>query len=151
MNFLLNKGGAGKSLTRSSTVSEVSKLMSAQIALLGSYEALLGVVDSDSDLAASLSALQKQHRDEIPKLSEIILSSGGIPPRESSPPTGDDVDSLIRAVNDGERAMRTDLEEQIKLKHHLRTIAVLKTLLANTERRIGAIQTVAQQLSIPVG
>ena len=151
MNFLLNKGGAGKSLTRSQTVSEVTKLMSAQIALLETYEALLGVVDSDSDLARSLSALQKQHRDEIPKLSEIILSSAGVPPRKSSLPAGDDVDSLIRAVNDGERAMRTDLEEQIKLKHHLRTIAVLNTLLANTEQRIGAIQTVAQQLSIPVG
>ena len=151
MNFLLNKGGAGKSLTRSDSVSEVSKLMRAQIGLLNTYEALIGVVESDTDLARSLSALQKEHRDEIPKLSEIILSSGGEPPRESSPLAGDDVDSLIRAVNEGERSMRSDLEQQIKLKHHIRTIAVLKTLLANTERRIGEIQTAAQQLSIPVG
>jgi hypothetical protein len=151
MNFLLNKGGAGKSLTRSQTASDVSKLMTGQIELLGAYGALIAAVGNDSDLAKSLGALEKELRDEIPKLSEIILSSGGVPPRKADQPTGDDVESFLRAVNDGERSMRSDLEEQLKLKHHIRTIAVLNTILANTERRIGEIQTVAQQLRVPVG
>ena len=150
MNFLLNKVVAGKSLTRSQTATEASKLLTGHIELLQTYDALVRALGAESDATESVSALQRGHRDDICLLSEIILSSGGVPPRKASPPAGDDVDSLLRAANDGERSLRRNLEDQIKLKHHLRTIAVLKTLLANTERRIGEIKTMAEQLSLPV-
>ncbi len=150
MNFLLNKGGAGKSMSRARTAAEASKLMTCHIELLQTYDALADATGSESDTAELVSALQKELRDDIPKLSEIILSSGRVPPREASPLVGDDVESLLHAIDDGERSLRRDLEDQILLKHHLRSIAVFKNLLANTEHRIGEIRTMARQLSLTV-
>lgn len=154
MNFLLNKGGAGKSLTRSKTAVEASRLLTSHIQLLRTYgnlTAAMGAENASVDSVDSVKALQKEHRDDIAKISEIILSSGGVPPREADSFEGDDIESLLRAVDDGERSLRRSLEEQLTQKHHLRTIAIMETLLVNTERRIGVIQTLAQQLKIPVG
>jgi len=124
--------------------------MAGHIDLLEAYGALLNTIGADEKAAGPVKVLQKGLRDDIPKLSEIILSAGAVPPRDSNPPKGDDVESLLRAVDKRERSLRRDLEEQLKLKHHLRTIAVLNTLLAGAERRIGDVQTMAKQLSIPI-
>ena len=150
MNFLLNRGGAGKSLTRAETAEELSSLMTTQITLLRTYEALIALMDSGSSSAETLAALQKEHRNEIPKISEIILSAGGIPPRKADRLEGDGRESLIRAVCDGERGLRREIDTQLENKHHLRTIGILESLAETVEDRIGVLQKIAQEYSVPV-
>jgi hypothetical protein len=151
MNFLLNRGGAGKSLTRSQSAEEVSKLMTSHIALARSYQRLLEAMGDDGPATDSIKALQKEHRDDLAKLSEIVLSAGGIPPRQAEPLNSESRASMINELAEAERALRDDLEAQLKLKHHLRTRAVLEHDLENTVRRIGSLRDVAAKLSIAVG
>ena len=136
MNFLLNRGGAGKSLSRAQTAAEMSKLMIRHIELLRTYDALIESIGNDASIE-NLKALQQDNRADISKLSEIILSSGGVPPREGMLLAGDGADALIKSVNNAERELRSDIEEQLEQKHHLRTLAIMETLLANTQLRIG--------------
>jgi len=149
-NFLLNKGGAGKSITRHETAGAMSALVRRLISITRTYEHLLVARNAGSD--QRLSAMQNRTRTDIGKLSEIILSTGGITPRYADPvSTSDDPDQLIRALNEAERAFRDELEESLKLKHHYRTIAVLETLHKNTEDRIGLVRELAHEHNVPVG
>lgn len=150
MNFLLNRGGAGKSLSRAETVAQASSLITRHIALLRSYDRLVEAMAPDDESVEQIRKLQKQHRADIAKLCEIVLSANGTPPREAAPLEGSGIDSLLRSLTDGERSLREELEAQLAKKHHMRTIAVLETLLANTEERIGILQTVARTHSVPV-
>jgi hypothetical protein len=150
MSFLLNRGGAGKSLTRAETAAEISSLISRNIALLRSYDELAGHLASEGPEAASVQTLAKGHRVDIAKLSEIVLSNMGVPPREAEPVGGNDLGSLVRNLADGERSLREELENQLTKKHHRRTVAVLETQLANAEERIGILQDLARQHSVPV-
>jgi hypothetical protein len=150
MNFLLNRGGAGKSLNRSQSAAEMSNLMKSHIGLLRTYEALVALMGDDTDSISTLKSLQKQHRTEIAQLSEIVLSSAGIPPRDADRLSGDDVSELTRAIDRGERSLRGDLQLQLKQKHHRRTIAVLESHLENTEARIGEITTLTKRLNVPI-
>jgi hypothetical protein len=150
MNFLLNRGGAGKSLSRAETADEISKIMRSHIALISAYGSFAGLLDKPSEID-QVHQLQKEHRDDLAKLSEIVLSAGGVPPREASGSFGSDLDSLLRGVSEAERGLRDEIREQLKLKHHLRTVAVLEHDLANTERRVGLLQDLGRSLSIAVG
>ena len=149
MNFLLNKGGAGKSITRAQTAAEMSTLMIRHIELLRTYDMLIKSL-GEGGAADRLRELQKDNRADIARLSEIILSSGGVPPREGLLLRGDGPTGLIKSVNSAERELRHDIEEQLEQKHHLRTVAVMEGLLANTERRIGFVQQMAHRYSVPV-
>ena len=149
MNFLLNRGGAGKSLTRGQTVAEMSKLMIRHIELLRTYDTLIESI-GDGSTADELKTIQKENRADIAKLAEIILSSGGVPPREGGLLAGQEPQTLIRSVNDAERELRSDIEQQLEHKHHMRTLAVMEMLLENTERRLGLVQHMAQHFSVPV-
>jgi len=150
-NFLLNRGGAGKSITRHETAGAMSELVRRLISITRTYNHLLEAVrNEESD--QRLGAMQNRTRTDIGKLSEIILSTGGITPRYADPvSTSDDPDQLIRALNEAERAFRDELEESLKLKHHYRTIAVLETLHKNTEDRIGLVRELAHEHNVPVG
>jgi hypothetical protein len=150
-NFLLNRGGAGKSITRHETAAAMSDLVRPLISIMRGYENLAGLID-DAEAVAFIHASQNRTRSDIAKLSEIILSTGGITPRDVEPVgADDDPDQLIRALNEAERAFRDALESSLKLKHHYRTIAVLETLQKNTEDRIALVRELARRQNVPVG
>jgi len=149
MNFLLNKGGAGKSLSRARTAAEMSTLLIRHIELLRTYDMLIQSL-GEGDAADRLREQQKDNRADIARLSEIILSAGGVPPREGLLLGGNDQSGLIKSVNSAERELRRDIEEQLEQKHQLRTVAMMEGLLANTERRIGFVQQMAHRYSVPV-
>jgi hypothetical protein len=118
--------------------------------MLQTYGELARHIASDSPEAASVETLARGHRVDIAKLSEIVLSNMGVPPREAGPLAGNDLDSLLRNLTNGERSLREELEKQLSKMHHRRTVAVLETQLANSEERIGILQELARQHSVPV-
>lgn len=150
-NFLLNRGGAGKSMTRHETAAAMSNLVSPLIAIMRTYQHLSDFIE-DEGLSARMDAMQNRTRTDISKLSEIILSTGGVTPREADAvASGDDPDEIIRQLDTAERALRESIEESLKLKHHYRTIAVLETLVKNTEERIVFVRELAHLHNVPVG
>lgn len=148
-NFFLNRGGAGKSLTRAKTAAEMSKLMIRHIELLRTYDALIDTLD-DPGSSEELEVVQKENRADISKLSETILSAGGVPPRDGDCLGGTAMPDLIKSLNVAERELRSGLEVQLESKHQLRTVAIVENLLANTEKRIGLVHAMAQRYRIPV-
>lgn len=150
-NFLLNRGGAGKSITRQETAEAMNDLVRRLISIMRTYERL-SVAIADVDAGLQIDAMQNRTRTDIAKLSEIILSTGGVTQREADPvSSGEDPDQLIRALNEAERSFRDALEESLKLKHHYRTIAVLETLHKNTDGRIALVRELARHHNVPVG
>ena len=109
-NFLLNRGGAGKSITRHETAAAMSDLIVPLIGIMRTYEHLRTLV-RDEDLRERFEATQHRTRNDISKLSEIILSSTGVTPREAdSVSSSDDPDQVIRALDRAERDFRQALE-----------------------------------------
>jgi len=150
-NFLLNRGGAGKSITRNETAEAMGDLVRPLTSIVRTYERLAENV-GDDQAAGKIAASQNRTRSDVAKLSEIILSTGGITPRDAEPlSSSDDPDTLIRALNAAERGFRDSLEESLKMKHHYRTIAVLETLHKNTEERIRLVRELAHLHNVPVG
>ncbi len=150
-NFLLNRGGAGKSITRHETAEAMGDLVRPLTSIVRTYELLEGRT-GDSGADEKIAASQSRTRSDIAKLSEIILSTGGVTPRQAEPfSSSDETDTLIRALNEAERAFRDSLESSLKMKHHYRTIAVLETLHKNTEERIRLVRELAHLHNVPVG
>jgi hypothetical protein len=150
-NFLLNRGGAGKSITRRETAETISDVVRPLIGIMRTYERLAETIE-DEEAAGFIHASQKRTRTDISKLSEIILSTGGVTPRDIDPvAASDDPDQVIRALNEAERSFREVLENSLKLKHHYHTIAVLETLQKNTEDRIALVRELARRQNVPVG
>lgn len=129
----------------------MSDLVRHLIGIMRSYERL-AVTIGDVEPGLKIAAMQNRTRTDIGKLSEIILSTGGVTPREADPvSTSEDPDQLIRALNEAERNFRDALEESLKLRHHYQTIAVLETLVKNTEGRIVLVRELAHHYNVPVG
>ena len=150
-NFLLNRGGAGKSITRAETAEAMAQLTVPLIGIMRAYEHLKAILDNE-EAAQHIDASQNRTRADIGKLSEIILSTGGITPRDTASLTDDDDPAqVIRTLNESERAFKSSIVESLKMKHHYRTIAVLENLQKNTEARIRLVRDLARSRNVPVG
>jgi len=150
-NFILNRGGAGKSITRHETAAAMSDLVVPLIGIMRTYEHLATLIH-DEEAGTRIEVTQNRTRNDIAKLSEIILSTGGVTPRGADPvDSSENPDMTIRRLNEAEREFRQALENSLKLKHHYRTIAVLETLLKNTEERITLVREIAHLHNVPVG
>lgn len=152
LKAILNKGGAGKSITRAETAERLSALMHHHHELMYAYDAVAAHA-GPGQLAAGLEVLNKTSRADIGKLSEIVLSNGGTPPLgtnidpEAVEVKASDSDN-VQHLLDLERAYRDALKEESDVKHTFRAVATLENTLKNTENRIQVIQRMGDKLRL---
>ena len=139
-DLFLNKGWAGKTLSREETVSRLNPVIRSHCALNHSHEYAVRSLE-DRDAAEKLSTLQRTSRMDTGKLSEVVLSAGGVPfngtemePEDFDLGTCDsDIVTALRNIeSDFEKLLRAELG----MEHQMRTRAILEVVLKNTRVRL---------------
>lgn len=138
---LLQRGWAGKTITRAETVNRLNPLLLQFLKLNHYYQ---NAIRSHGDAAVTdaLERVQKSARVDVGKLSETILSCGGSPENGTDlepgdfEVTADDVEMLAE-LRDLESAFNDALtEERQEIEHQMRTRGILEALKSNSTERL---------------
>ncbi len=147
---LLNRGWAGKTLSRSETVDRLNPLIRQHIELNHHYGAAIRHCD-DERVVDVLERLQKTARADVGKLSETILSSGGTPYNGTDLSPKDftlegSLSDLFEELHDLETAFNDGLAEEIDLEHQMRTRGVLEAVKSNSQDRLNALAALQRRI-----
>ncbi|MEM1042513.1 MAG: hypothetical protein AAGI91_07770 [Bacteroidota bacterium] len=150
---ILNRGGAGYSMTRAESAAALNPLVDQHGQLILAYSAALRHL-ADRDLAATLNEGMNRLRTELFKLKETVLSFAGVPPNgvrlNADVHLGDTDAEIVHRLDDLERAYRDALREALDLPHHqLRTTAVLENHLKSSEVRVGVLHPFVTRMRRP--
>ncbi len=148
--FLLNRGWAGKTMSRSETVEHLTPLIQQHIELNHHYGAAIRHCD-DERVVGVLERLLKTARTDVGKLSETVLSCGG------TPPNGTDLEpedfalrgsllDLFEELHDLETEFNDALATEIDLEHQMRTRGVLEAVKSNSQDRLNALSALHRRL-----
>lgn len=143
--ILLGRGWAGKTITRADTVDLLNPLIEEHIRINHLHRALLRS-DPGDEIAAFIRNTQKTARADVGKLSEVVLSAGGVAYNGTDLEASDfdtdaPVEDQITALIEKERAFRDAIAQQRdEIEHQMRTRAVLSVVQTNTEDRISALR-----------
>ena len=141
---ILNRGWAGKTITRAKTVERLNPLLLQFLKLNHNYQY---VIRSHSDTAVTdaLKRVQKTARADVGKLSETILSCGGTPengtdlePEDFN--LGDDELDMLYQLEDLETEFNETLaRERNEIEHQIRTRGILEAVKSNSGERLELI------------
>ena len=145
---VLNKGGAGTSLSRSETIDRINPVIAAHTRLLHAYEA--AKVGRPAAEADRLDDLLRTARMDVGKLAEVVFSQGGVPYNGTDLEPGTLTaerggEARYRALARTEEAFAKQLDDELAVDHQIRTGATLKLLRAHSAERLDAVQTFARR------
>ncbi|MEX1054965.1 MAG: hypothetical protein WED81_02980 [Rhodothermales bacterium] len=150
--LLLNKGWAGTTMSRRETVERLNPILRRHYELNHSYDYLINNL-SDVEQVRQIEALQKVARVDVGKLSESILSAGGVPYSG----VGLEAESFNLGSTDGEMLRRAKelesefdglLSEELEQNHQMRTKAILSAVLGNSRARLEFLRGAAKSRSV---
>ena len=127
---LLNKGGAGRYISREASVERLQPVAQRHLDLLLAYDRQLAALP-DGPAREQIAAMMPYLRTEVAKMSETILSLGGTPPSGagampvSTAPAASDrerIQGFLDAEKDFAGALRHEVDE---VHHQERTRAIL--------------------------
>lgn len=148
LDAILNKGGAGKSLSREATVDYLNPLLQKHNELIMAYESALDTLE-DRALAELLDDLQPRNRTDIMKMDEMVYSNGG------TPPSGTDLDpedfdlgstdterlgTLLTMEEAYHKMLETEYERRDPLPHDFRTKATLENVIKGSDARLDSLE-----------
>ena len=141
---ILNRGGAGYSISRDETVEHLQPHIERGLALMRTYDATVPALGAED--AARLDALMPYLRTEVGKLYESVFSAGGTAPTgvgAVAPATGSDVDPLDALLR-REREFGKELLAEVDSVHHQeRTRAILRAVAAGSTGRLDVLREFA--------
>jgi hypothetical protein len=138
---ILNRGWAGKTITRTETVERLNPLIRQFLKLNQNYQAVIRS-HSDAAVTEALQRVQKTARSDVGKLSETVLSCGGTPENgtdlEAEDVTlGDDELDMLSQLEDLEAAFNETIERQLdEVEHQMRTRGILEAVQSNSSERL---------------
>jgi hypothetical protein len=138
---ILNRGWAGKTITRAETVERLNPLILQFLKLNHNYQY---VIRTHSDTAATeaLQRVQKTARADVGKLSETVLSCGGTPENGTDLEAddfnlGDDELDMLYQLEDLETEFNETIERQLdEVEHQMRTRGILEAVRSNSRERL---------------
>lgn len=147
---LLNRGWAGKTMSRSETVERLNPLIEQHIRLNHHYGAAIRHCDDDR-VVDVLERLQKTARADVGKLSETVFSCGGtayngtdLSPEDFSL-TGS-LSELFEELHDLETDFNEALADELALEHQMRTRGVLEAVKSNSQDRLNALVALQRRI-----
>ncbi len=144
--LLLNKGWAGRTLSRSETVDRINPVIRSLTTLMHRYDAAQNALDGEA--AASFEDARKLLRGDLGKLSETVLSAGGAAytgvDLEPMEPAEGNASPVLEALVDRENEFRIVLDVERKAEHQIRTRAVLETVSRNSSDRLKLLRELAR-------
>lgn len=139
-DLFLNKGWAGRTLSREETAERINPIIRKHYELNHSYEHAIRTI-GNREAAERMNTLQKTARADIGKLSETVLSAGHAPytATELDPDDfniGSDDQTIFDRLTELESDFASLLEDELKLEHQIRTRAVLSVVHRNSRARL---------------
>ncbi|WP_412070486.1 hypothetical protein [Rubrivirga sp. IMCC43871] len=147
---LLNKGGAGRYISRAESAERLLPIADRHLDLLDTYTAAMADFP-DGPGRIRLDAMMPYLRTEVAKISETILSLGVAPPtgagRGPIVPTTGDARARVAALLDVEKDFGDALTEEVDVvHHHERTRAILNHNAEASAARIDLLRGIAADL-----
>jgi len=141
--LFLQKGWAGKTITRLETIDRINPLIRQHIVLNRSYDDAEKNI-SNREFASKIVDLQKKARMNVGKLVEIVFSSGGVAYsgtdiEPSSVHVGEGDDRIVETLAGLEGELLDAVRAESKIEHHMRTRAVLQTVERDAADRLKAL------------
>ncbi len=152
--LLFQKGGFGQTISRGETVERLNPIIEAHYRLNRSYERVIAQHPQD-DVAATLRRMQKAARGDVGKLSETVLSAGGVhyngtDLREADLGLSDDPTERLFQLRDREEAFRDRVADELdEITHQLRTQAILELVKTNSGQRLKGLREMTGPLHRP--
>ena len=148
--FLLNRGWAGQTLSRSETVERLRPLVQQHIELNHHYNAAARHCD-DARVVDVLERLLNTARTDVGKLSETVLSCGGTPPNGTELEPEDfalrgTLLDLFETLHALETEFNDALAQELDLEHQMRTRGVLEAVKSNSQDRLNALKALHRRL-----
>ncbi|GIV62502.1 MAG: hypothetical protein KatS3mg044_1368 [Rhodothermaceae bacterium] len=151
----LNKGWAGRTISREETIERLNPLIRRLYELLYAYLSAERSLQ-DRDVAAAFEQPLKFLRADIGKLSETVFSCGGIAYNGtdlevSDFDLGDSDDAILFHLLDREEAVAGALDAEKEIEHQIRTRALLDVIRSNSRNRLELLRrlTAARRRPIP--
>lgn len=149
-DLFLQKGWAGKTLSRQETIELVNPLLRRHHELNHCYNHLIGHL-SDREAATQLEEQMVTARADVAKLSETVLSAGGISYNgtDLEPGTfdlGPDELEMLQQVRTREEDLQDALSEELdRGNHQMRTRAILSVVQTNSQRRLDFLSQLTRE------
>ena len=151
--LFLNKGWAGRTISREETAERINPIIRKHYELNHSYEHAIRTVQN-RDAAETMNTLQKTARADIGKLSETVLSAGyasyngtDLDPEDFN--VGSDDGAIIDRLTELESEFEDLLSEELKLEHQIRTKAILAVVHRNSRARLDFLRGAAKNRRRP--
>lgn len=150
LDTILNKGGAGTTISREETVERLNPLIAAHSRLLHAYNAVRGTFAHEA-LPAGLDAHLRTARMDVGKLAETVFSSGGVAYNGTELEPGSErfeggPATILRALAAREEAFLDEVRRELKdVDHHIRTRAILGNLETHSAERLDALREAARK------
>lgn len=153
LNFFLNKGGAGVSISRRETVERLNPIIRHHAALNLYYDAVAEAAAeaaAEPEVAAQLAPARKTMRTDVGKLAESIYSAGGVAytGTDLDPAAhrldGDDDDRLFRLL-ELEQDFQQRVAAEFDVNHQIRTRAILENVRRHSQERLSLLKELTKR------
>jgi hypothetical protein len=154
VKLLFKRGGIGQTISREETVARLNPIIKQHFELNQSYGYVIRTHPQE-EVVQALKAMQKTARMDVAKLSETVLSAGGVHYNgtELEPDDfnlGDDPTDMLFQLRDLEEAFKDTVTSEIKdVTHQLRTLAILEVVQSNSTDRLTALRGMTKRLHRP--
>lgn len=151
-DLIFNRGGFGASISRAETIERLNPLIEQHVKLNHQYTYVIRNHKS-ADIVTLLNGLQKTARADVGKLSEVVLSAGGVPYNgtdleEHDFDLGDDQTEMLFKVQDAEEDFLNKMKDELDaVTHQMRTIALLEVVRNNSDERLRTMRSVTRPLT----
>ena len=142
-DLLLNKGWAGRTISRAETIDRINPVIRELTELMHTYDAAAAVLSGND--AAALAVSQRVLRADIGHLAETVYSTGGIAYlgvdlEPSSFSVQGNRPAVAKQLTTAEEHFRTSLDAEKKIEHQMRTRAVLENVARNSTERLRLVR-----------
>jgi hypothetical protein len=138
-DLLLNKGWAGRTISRAETIDRVNPVLRELTVLMHTYDAAARHLGADAP--ASLATSQRTLRGDLGHLAETVYSSGGVAysgvnlePDEFRV-VGTKIE-VSRTLIEAEERFAKRLSEEKAIEHQMRTRAVFENVATHSAERM---------------
>jgi len=137
-------------MSRQETIEHINPLIRMHHELNHAYRQAINHV-SDRDLARRLNEFQRTARADIGKLSETVLSAGGvayngIDLKPDGDRFGSEEGALIRNLKDAEEEFHRRLTDELAGDHQIRSRAILSVVQANSRLRLDYLRDIERTI-----
>ena len=144
----LQKGWAGKTITRDATVERLNPILQRHIKLNHAYRAAIERL-SEKHIVARFSEHQKTARADVGKLSETILSAGGTPYtgtdlKPDAADLGASNNDVLFALRDREEDLHDCVVAERGENHQMRTRAILGVVEKDSAERLQDLKEITR-------